>query len=229
MHKDNTFITLTYDDQHYKPSLEYEDFRLFLRRLRHECGPTRFFMAGEYGTANLRPHFHALLFGRSFGDLLPIGKNLWRSPTLERLWTHGYSSVGEVNYDTARYVAGYVCKKLRGNVTPVAIDHTTGEYVQVKPEFGRMSLKPGIGATFFDKYWPEMYRARDGVVIKGKTQPTPKYYDKRLEKLDYGEKYEIDRKRYERSKIFRADTTTDRLKVREECRKAKLKMKRKKI
>lgn len=229
MHKTNTFVTLTYDDEHYRPGLDYSDFRWFMKRLRRQCGPTRFFMCGEYGEQNLRPHFHALLFGRGFMDLEPIGKNLWRSPTLEKIWTKGFSSAGEVNYDSARYVAGYCAKELKGNATPVAIDLTTGEYVRVRSEFGRMSTHPGIASSWWSKYGKETYEARDGVVINGKVRPTPRYYDKKLEELDW-KKYE-DKKteRFERSKLFRGDTTEARLRVREECTRARLKLKRKKI
>jgi len=39
-----------------------------MKRLRFHMGPTRFFMCGEYGEENFRPHFHALLFGREFPD-----------------------------------------------------------------------------------------------------------------------------------------------------------------
>ena len=45
MHKDNAFVTLTYDQDHFKPSLDYRDFQLFMKRARKEMGPLRFICA----------------------------------------------------------------------------------------------------------------------------------------------------------------------------------------
>ena len=62
MHESNCFITLTYMDN--PVSLDYRDFQLFMKRLRSKSGKrVRFFMCGEYGENNSRPHFHAILFG----------------------------------------------------------------------------------------------------------------------------------------------------------------------
>lgn len=86
MHPVSSFVTLTYDDAHYTPSLNYPDFQRFMYRVRQKFGATRFFCAGEYGSLNDRPHFHALLFGLGFTDLSLIGAKLYRSSTLESLW-----------------------------------------------------------------------------------------------------------------------------------------------
>lgn len=149
MHQVNAFITLTYDDAHYTPSLNYNDFRLFMRRVRKQHGPTRFFAAGEYGETTLRPHWHALLFGLTFQGT-PVGHQIYRSPELEKLWPYGFSSYGEVTLASAAYVAAYTTTSKQKNYT--RIDPDTGEYFTVTPEMGRMSLKPGIGATWIKKY-----------------------------------------------------------------------------
>lgn len=224
MHRNNSFITLTYSDEHYTASLNHEDWQDFIRRLRKRHGKTRYFMCGEYGGQTLRPHYHALLFGRVFDDLQPIGEKLWRSPTLERLWPKGYSSVGEVNYQSARYVAGYCAKELKGNVTPIAVDQLTGEYVRVKSEYGKMSRNPGLGGPWWEKYGRETYEARDGVVVNGKVKPTPRYYDKKLEIKDKKKLDEIKTQRLEKAKEFKSDTTEERLRVREKCAIAKQRM-----
>lgn len=71
MHKANTFVTFTYDDDHLPVGgLKYRDFQLMLKRLREKLGPFRFFMCGEYGEQFRRPHYHALFFGLDFPDKL---------------------------------------------------------------------------------------------------------------------------------------------------------------
>lgn len=184
MHESNAFVTLTYDDENAKASIHYRDFQLFMKRLRKKQ-KVRFFVAGEYGEDKSRAHFHACLFGASFPNNGMVGKNIYRSESLEKLWPHGFSSVGEVNITTARYVASYVINKR----DPVGeyedyykrVNVSTGEIIDVVPEFGRMSLRPGIGANWFAKYWRDVYAARSAVVVKGKELPAPRYYRDRFD------------------------------------------------
>lgn len=223
----NVFVTLTYDESKYDPSLNYRDFQLFMRRLRKSrpLERIRFFCCGEYGDINLRPHFHALLFNCSFRDPSKIGESLFRSPELERLWPAGMSSFGDVTFQSAGYVARYSMKKRTGDA---AVEHykrvhlETGEIVSVRPEFGRMSLKPGIGFPWFQKFWTDVYSARDGVVMSGKTLPAPVYYDKMLEKFQLSVATEKEFDRYINSEKFKDDCTPERLGVREICAKARL-------
>lgn len=227
MHDVSAFVTLTYDDEHYSPSLNYSDFQRFMKRVRKRYGATRFFMCGEYGENTLRPHFHALLFGRYFERSSQIGRDLWRSSELERLWPFGHSSFGEVTLESAGYCARYSVSKVSGPLADshyCRVDHSTGEFVYVTPEFGHMSLKPGIGWTWFQKYWRDVYAARDGVVLKrGQTVPAPRYYDNLLLELDSGLREFKDFERYRRSLEFSADGTRDRLAVREAVAFARLK------
>lgn len=233
MHGESSFVTLTYDDNHYSPGLKYVDFQRFMYRLRQRVGPTRFFCAGEYGEQTARPHFHCLLFGKWFADSRMVGDGLYASKDLESLWKHGFVTVGSVTYQSAAYVAGYCLKKVSG---PRAEEHyrqldwRTGEVVSVPPEMAHMSLKPGIGATWFAKYWREVYGPRDGCVLPGgKVVSPPRYYDKLLEKLDYNLSDEKFFQRYQRAELFLADSTPERLAVREQCAKARLRMKENKL
>ena len=226
MHKENCFVTLTYDDDHYSPSLEYRDFQKFMYRIRTRLGKTRFFMCGEYGEQTLRPHFHALLFGRTFGDGVPCGESIYSSPTLTALWPYGFSSFGQVTRESAAYVARYSVGKVTGDMADThytRIDLRTGEFVRVCPEFGHMSLKPGIGARWFERYWREVYVPRDGVVRPGGfVAPPPRYYDKLLERIA---PVLLDEKKARRefdSLAAFADNTRARLIDREECARAKM-------
>ena len=204
----NCFITLTYEKTPYGNSLKHEDFQKFMKRFRRRCKgynvykvkkkdgrvvdtyPIRFYMAGEYGTRGGRPHYHACIFNYAFEDLkffrsTNSGSNLYRSALLESLWPHGFSSVGDVTFESAAYVARYVMKKMdeEKNTIGEMVDWETGEVVPRDPEYNKMSLKPGIGANFIDKYksdvWPHDY-----VVVNGHKAKPPRYYFKRLQEQE---------------------------------------------
>ena len=104
------FITLTYDDEHLPAdgSLRKSDFQKFMKRLRKEYSDRRisYFMCGEYGEENHRPHYHAVLFGVDFEDVQVLrkrhrGKLGRTSAILGRLWGLGFSSVGSVTTESS--------------------------------------------------------------------------------------------------------------------------------
>ena len=60
--RDNCFVTLTYgrDQLPAFGSLDHRDFQLFMKRVRkYSETPVRFYMSGEYGPQNSRPHYHS--------------------------------------------------------------------------------------------------------------------------------------------------------------------------
>lgn len=169
LHERNCFITLTYEHDPY--SLCVRDWQLFAKRLRKRCGSFRFLMCGEYGELLGRPHYHALLFGLSFEeDARSCGKGLFRSPTLEAAWSHGFSSFGQLTFESAAYVARYTVKKING---PGAAEHYDGRM----PEFLLCSRRPGIGAGWIDQFKDDVF-PRDEVIARGHPSRPPKYYDK---------------------------------------------------
>jgi len=232
LHENNCFITLTYDNTHLPSdgSLHYKDFQLFIKRLRKKFGPRiRYYMAGEYGENFGRPHFHACIFGFDFHDKKlwkrsPSGSMLYRSQDLEILWPFGYSSIGDVNFESAAYVARYIMKKVTGHNSKAHYTEAnpeTGEITTRKPEFNKMSLKPGIGYDWYKKYKTDVY-PHDYVIIKGKKVKPPKFYDKKY-KSDYP--YEFDEILYKREingKLNSEDNTMERLLVKETVQNAKL-------
>ena len=233
MHEQNSFITLTYDNAHLPSdrSLHYRDFQLFIKRLRKRFTGRRirFYMAGEYGEKLGRPHWHACIFGLSFDDKKlwrrsPSGANLYRSQDLELLWPFGHSSIGDVTFESAAYVARYIMKKVTGKNAEehyTEIDPDSGEITKRKPEFTKMSLKPGIGYEWYKKYTSDVY-PHDYVVVRGKKVKPPKYYDKNY-KID--NPYEFDELLYFREKSAKLnyeDNTPERLLVKEQVTQAKL-------
>lgn len=218
MHRENCFITLTYNDENLPAdgSLHYRDFQLFMKRLREKLGPVRFFMCGEYGESTLRPHYHAVLFGVDFQDKKEYKKNaqgdmLYTSKILEELWGKGFCPIGLVTRQSAGYVARYCVKKVTG-------DRAEEHYKGREPEFARMSLKPGIGAEFFKKFESDIL-PNDYVIESGFKIPVPKYYDKLF-------KGNIEDVKFRREKFGRTmadNNTPERLAVREVVAHAKVK------
>lgn len=221
MHKQNCFITLTYDQEHCPPGLEYEHYQGFMKRLRarHENKEIRFFMCGEYGEQLQRPHYHACLFGHDFADKYywgksPSGRDHYRSDELESLWPYGNSDVGELTFASAAYTARYCLKKKGGW-------NARYYYAGKTPEFTHMSLKPGIGLEYYRKWKSDIY-PNDYVVINEKKTKPPKYYDRQLKRTDEASYQKIKIDRIDKGEMNWEDNTPRRLKDREICAKAKI-------
>lgn len=228
LHEQNCFITLTYDNDHCPSdrSLNYGDFQRFMKRFRKKFkGSTiRFYMAGEYGEKFERPHFHACIFGFNFPDLTlwkrtPSGALIYRSKSLEDLWPFGYSSVGDVTFESAAYVARYVMKKRTGKGVGdhyETTDMETGEIKDRVPEFNRMSLKPGIGADWLKRFHTDVY-PHDRVIVNGREARPPKFYDKKFAEQFPEEFEQLQFQRFVDAVDRFEDNTDERLAVKEQC------------
>jgi len=196
-------------------------------------------MCGEYGEKLGRPHYHALLFGHEFPDRVlwksPRGIPVFTSQILETLWGKGFTTVGDVTFESAAYVARYIMKKQNGQYAEHAylrlddVDKETGEITQVRPEFTKMSLKPwepgepgGIGARWFQRFGNDVF-PDDFVVHKGKRFRTPRYYDKLFE-ASHGEAAleSVKAQRKQKAVQHEVNNTPARLKVREKVQQSKL-------
>ena len=234
LHKQNCFITLTYAPEHlpHDNSLHYKDFQLFMKRLRKRFPNQRirFYMCGEYGENFGRPHFHACLFGFDFSDKRLFftskhGDKVFRSDALEELWPFGLCSIGEVTFKSAAYVARYIMKKVTGQRAFAHYHEVDADGVSLEtmrtPEFTKMSLKPGIGSEWFDKYKSDVY-PHDYVIVNGKKVKPPRYYDKKYAISDPYDYDELEFHRFSRSREKLHDNTPERLAVRKEVLEAKL-------
>jgi hypothetical protein len=104
---------------------------------------------------------------------------LYRSDLLEELWPYGYSSIGEVTWQTAAYCARYSIKKVGGSQKDAnyrRTDRKTGETYLLETEYVTMSRRPGIGNDWFLRYPGDIY-PKDCVHICGRVFKTPRYYD----------------------------------------------------
>jgi hypothetical protein len=248
LHENNCFITLTYNNENLPENgqLIHEHFQKFLKRFRKSIAPIkiRYYMAGEYGSSFGRPHFHACIFGYDFHDKklherTSAGSLIYTSEKLAKLWTYGYSSIGDVTFESAAYVARYIMQKQTGKVDPnhyTFCDLKTGELIKLEPEYNRMSLRPisnikgdpgGIGAEWYKKYKNDVY-PHDFVEIRGKKIKPPKYYDQLYSKENPYEYDQILYNREKQAKLKPEEHSYERLLVKETVTKAKLqKLKRK--
>lgn len=231
LHLHNSFVTLTYDQEHLPPdlSLRKSDFQKFMKKLRRRSDERiSFFHCGEYGEVNGRPHYHAILFNCHFADRVPYSTNdrgdqLYTSDFLSSVWGLGSCWLGSVTFESAQYVARYCLKKVTGDRAwdhYRRVDPESGEIYWILPEYATMSLRPAVGQAWFEKYGDDV-RNYDGVVTNGRLGGSPRYYDKLRGRAAM--------KPVKRERVFRAlkhadNNTEERLAVRKKVKEAALKL-----
>lgn len=131
-------MTLTYGpDEHGNEDhprakwLTYSDVQKFLKQLRFDGFPVRYFVAGEYGSRNGRAHWHIITYWQDrVPDFRPedMRNSFFRWPA----WKHGFTFVDDIHQHSVRYACKYVQKD-------------SGEEGQGAL---RMSKKPLLGAEY---------------------------------------------------------------------------------
>lgn len=215
LHDKSVFLTLTYDPLFLPKdgSVHKRVLQLFLKRLRKYCKcKIRYFACGEYGEQNRRPHYHLIVYGIDrhnpvfYGFLGKSGYcRCWSDPDTGT--PYGRVFVGDVTFDSCKYVAGYVAKKYKGKGA-LAYYQKLG----VEPEFCLQSRRPGIGGAYFDKYQDILFN-KGFITISGKKYDIPKYFeDKRREsdwQYDFKRKIEVAKSQFEEEQKLR-DLYADR-------------------
>lgn len=190
----NCFLTLTYNNDSIakKRTLIKADLQKFWKRLRKtEKGvgsriwkskiehPIRYMTCGEYGPKTLRPHYHAAIFNWAPNDLIfykhnTKGQPLFTSEKLNKIWGLGYVIVGNLDYESAAYVARYTVKKAYGLDKDWNCKHGR------EPEFILTSRAGGIGYKF------ELQKIKDnsGVWAGGQIKPVPNFIRQKWKNLD---------------------------------------------
>lgn len=143
-------ITLTYDsylldlngrivgekDPDSTLAVNKRDCQLFIKRLRKHFSDIRikYLLTAEYGKKTHRAHYHALLFGVVWDDLVFYKKSkrgnvIYKSPTLTKLWGHGICTVDAINVtaQVARYCTKYCAKDSRCDDTFMLFSRGIGE------------------------------------------------------------------------------------------------------
>lgn len=245
MHVYNNFLTLTYNNENLPDdlSLRPEHWVTFAKALRsalhrkkyHRAINSdklgfRYYMGGEYIPETGRPHYHACLFGIDFQDKIyhkttPAGSKIYKSPTLDKLWGKGYSSIGQVTFQSAGYIARYCIQKRTGDGNPThyeILDPDTGEIRLRRKEYNHMSRMPGLGKSWLLKYHPDIYTTGK-VRVRNATAYPPRYYDKVYEDIDHERLYQLQYQRLRAAVDHQDDNTPERLRVKEQVQQAKLK------
>lgn len=217
MHKENCFITVTFDNENLprSGSLDLDVYQKFLKRLRKHCASAgvkiRFYGCGEYGELNKRPHYHFIIFGYDFPDkkfysTLSNGEHLYTSKQLDSVWGFGGCKIGSVTFESAAYVARYCMKKVDGAMREAGhylVYDEDGVIHDRLPEFATMSRRPGIATSYYEKFGAEI-RVHDTIVVNGREVPSIRYYDKKFEEIDAKALARVKRKRHPVLRIGRA-------------------------
>ena len=245
LHEANCFITLTYREpqectlQQIKEkwhlpddgSLHKSHYQKFMKRLRKHFKhrTIRYYHCGEYGDELQRPHYHACLFNCEFVDQQLFKNNngypLFTSQLLEKLWPYGYSTIGNLTFETAAYTARYCLKKITGEQ---AHEHylrwdENGEAYWLQPEYNTMSRRPGIGKDWYDKYKDDVFPS-DEIPVPGHgiDKKVPRYYQQLFKESDPETLDKIKLVRQKFKAAHRADYTPQRLYERYKVKKAQL-------
>lgn len=205
------FLTLTYNDDNLPAdgSVHKEDVQKFnkdlLRYYDYHYGyqGIRFYAGAEYGDQSGRPHYHVLYFGLPINDLKLYGHNhqgdlLYNSPSIEKIWSKGFVVIGQLTWQTAAYTARYVMKKRKGKDAQEYYDR-----LGIQPEFSLMSRRPGIGISYFNDHYEEIYQ-RDEIILpsvgkKLNSQRPPRIFDDHMKEIDLPLIEHIKRDRKERA------------------------------
>lgn len=166
------FVTLTYSD----PPMSSKGYmtlnkvctQLFFKRLRKNTPRTKwkYYLVGEYGTQNWRPHYHIILFADTHYSKDQLLVQLYKA------WDKGLIDVGTVTGASVAYTLKYVQKPTR---VPV---HKNDDRL---PEFSLMSK--GLGSHFltdnikdyYERNLETNYLIQDGFKIA-----MPRYYRERI-------------------------------------------------
>lgn len=131
-------VTLTYGEDrtvggidHLRAAvLTYSDVQKYLKHLRADGFPVRYFAVGEYGSKKGRAHWHIVLYWQ---DAVPEHKR--RENFMQKHWPHGWSYWDDVSASAIRYACKYLQKDMEDDA---------------RQGFGPMpSKKPPLGDAYF--------------------------------------------------------------------------------
>lgn len=204
------FVTLTYDTDHVPitkkgyMTLCKRCVQLFFKRLR-KLEPNmrlKYYVAGEYGSERMRPHYHIILFNA-------------RESTVRKAWQKGDIDCGTVTGASIGYVLKYMCKEKK---IPL---HRNDDRI---PEFSLMSK--GLGKSYLTdemvKWHHEDINNRMYCNVENKKITMPRYYKNKIYtdlERDYISRNQVDRareKKLEEEKKLKEDYGDDWEKIKVE-------------
>ena len=147
------FLTLTYNDEELPDDklCKKNHLKSFLNNLNTSFNlRLRYFATSDYGSINMRPHYHALLFS---------SKKITHKK-IEQIWKKGFVKIKPITIENMKYVLRYTVKK-----TP--FDGSLDGW------FRLISLH--WGEKFIEHYHGQEY-----ILIDGKKYGIPDYYKEKL-------------------------------------------------
>lgn len=247
MHENNVFVTLTYSDENLKSDrLQYNDFQLFIKRLRDKIyrdyvtsyGKQNWQLltkqerkehydklkigilgTGEYGDRTKRPHFHALIFNWRPSDTV-----FYRTTdTGDQIFTSAdLDKLWGLNDPSQRPCEiGAITLQSAGYVARYAtkkLRHGKDGDHNFEPICKRSS-KNAIGKKWIEKFYQDVFNYGYLVLPDGTKASIPRYYDNWL-KRHHPEKW-IHYVTHTKQKIIE-EVITKENKITQEERKANL-------
>lgn len=148
--------------------------------------------AGEYGSENGRPHYHGIYYNLDFADKFKESqslsqKDIYISPTLDKLWQKGRAVIQNANARNITYVMGYTVKQTQ-------YSRYVCEQQEIQPEFIQSPTQVGLGRRWYEQHKSEIFDLKspnqgliyqvDPETRKKHAYPIPKYYYDLLKKDD---------------------------------------------
>ncbi|UPW41092.1 replication initiator protein [Sigmofec virus UA08Rod_5550] len=162
-------------------SVSKRDIQLFVKRLRKWYSSVsdekiKYLACAEYGSRTHRAHYHLILFGVKFPDLVYYKKSkrkncIYMSQTLTKLWNHGICTVDSVSVraSVARYCTKY-CAKSRSDNTFMLCSHNIGLEELYKKFNGRSYWIDGreypVPKSVWQKYITDKYSSEYNFTYK---------------------------------------------------------------
>lgn len=182
--------------------LSKRDCQLFMKRLRKHFAPQKikYLITAERGKRTGRAHYHALLFGVVFDDLIKYkrsdrGNWIYKSKTLEKIWQKGICTVDCINLSakTARYCTKYCAKDSGVDDTFMLFSHGIGESELLKRFNGKSYWIEGREYTIPKKIWQLVIENK--YRIAGYSKYSPLLHLEDGERLYFNEIARIEKKR----------------------------------
>lgn len=204
MHKENSFITLTYSDEHLEsPRLIYSHFQLFMMRLRtqryekfiknygeiawsqlskqekkekYASQEIGYFVTGEYGDEFKRPHWHAILFNYDPGDRIYKYSNKRGDRVYSSNTLDKLWGKGITELGSVTFESAGYCARYAAK----KLNHGQDDQHDYHP-ISKKSSKHAIGKKWLETHWQDIFNYGKVILEDGRAVGSiPRYYEKWL-------------------------------------------------
>lgn len=160
--------------------LSKEDVQKFIKRLRKHFpkNKIKYIATAERGKRTGRAHYHALIFGVFFDDLVEYkrsdrGNIIYKSKTLEKIWKNGICTVDCINISAkvARYCTKYCAKDSGAEDTFMLFSHGIGDQELLRLFDGKSYWVDGCEYSIPKQIWTKVIEKR--YRIKGYNKYVP--------------------------------------------------------